>query len=35
MADNGTLKMKMLAFCEILYPESDVTNSLTTNLLLE
>ncbi len=35
MANNGTLKMKMLALWEILQQESDITNPLTTNEICE
>ena len=35
MANNGTLKMKMLALQEILQQESDIANPLTTNEICE
>lgn len=35
MANNGTLKMKMLSLWEILQQESDITNPLTTNEICE
>ena len=35
MANNGTLKMKMLALWEILQQESDIAKPLTTNEICE